>query len=210
MAAPPDELLAHNYDGIEEYDNPLPKWWVYMFYACILASIVYVPYYHFGPGELPRERWAEDMTQWWAQHPPPQLASAAELEQMAADPSFVAAGQSIYAVRCVACHAADGGGLVGPNLTDDFTIYGQDRDKIVGVIFHGTPNGMLAWKDQLSLTEIYQVGAFVHSLRGTTPAQAKPPQGVPIVGSAPTEAPAAQAPAAQAPSVTATPPLMAD
>jgi cytochrome c oxidase cbb3-type subunit 3 len=181
MAAPRDELLDHDYDGIEEFDNPLPKWWVYMFYGCILFAVGYVPYYHFGPGPLPREQWAEDMTKWWEQHPPPVLASAAELAAMAAEPSFVAAGQSIYAVRCVACHAADGGGLVGPNLTDEFTIYGQDRDKIVGVVYHGTKNGMLAWKDQLKLTEIYQVSAFVHSLRGSSPATPKQAQGVPIV-----------------------------
>ncbi|HVI03944.1 MAG TPA: cbb3-type cytochrome c oxidase N-terminal domain-containing protein [Enhygromyxa sp.] len=191
MSAPRDELLDHDYDGIREFDNPLPKWWVYLFYGCIVFAAVYVPYYHFGPGALPREQWADDMTQWWEQHPAPKLASATELEAMAADPGFVAAGQSIYAVRCIACHAADGGGLVGPNLTDEFTIYGQQRDQIVGVVYHGTKNGMLAWKDQLSLTEIYQVSAFVHSLRGATPAQPKQPQGVPIVdtpaGAAPTE-----------------------
>jgi cytochrome c oxidase cbb3-type subunit III len=180
MAAPSDDLLDHDYDGIKEFDNPLPKWWVYLFYGCIAVAVVYIPYYHFGPGALPREQWAEDMTQWWANHPPPKLATHEELETMAADSSFVTTGESIYKVRCIACHATDGGGLVGPNLTDEFTIYGQDRDKIVGVVYHGTQNGMLAWKDQLSLTEIYQVGAYVHSLRGTTPAKAKDPQGVPI------------------------------
>lgn len=204
MAEPRDELSEHTYDGIREFDNPLPKWWVYLFYGCILFAVVYVPYYHFGPGSLPREQWAEDMTRWWDQHPPPKLASAAELEAMAADPSFVAAGQSIYAVRCVACHAVDGGGLVGPNLTDEFTIYGQERDKIVGVVYHGTKNGMLAWKDQLSLSEIYQVGAFVHSLRGSTPAQPKPPQGVPIVDASAAAAPIEHA-AAPSPSTAKTP-----
>src|SRR5690606_4747907 len=115
----PDDLLDHDYDGIEEFDNPLPKWWVYLFYACIVFALVYIPYYHFGPGQLPREQWAQEMTRWWDEHPPPKLASAAELEAMAAEPGFVAAGQSIYAIRCLACHAGDGGGLVGPNLTDD-------------------------------------------------------------------------------------------
>ena len=180
MAAPPDDLLDHDYDGIREFDNPLPKWWVYLFYGCIAFAIAYIPYYHFGPGPLPREEWAADMTQWWEDHPPPELASAAELEAMAADPAFVAAGQATYSIRCVSCHAIDGGGLVGPNLTDDFTLYGQDHDKMVAVIYHGTKNGMLAWKNDLSLTEIYQVGAYVHTLRGTTPKTAKAPQGVPI------------------------------
>ena len=181
MAAPTDELLDHEYDGIKEFNNPLPRWWVYLFYLCIGWSIVYVPYYHFGPGALPKDVWADDMSAWWAAHPPPELAKEAELEQMAADPAFAAAGQATYAIRCVSCHAADGGGLVGPNLTDDFTIYGYSREQMVAVVFHGTKNGMLAWKDQLSLAEIYQVSEYARSLRGTTPAKAKAPDGVPIV-----------------------------
>ncbi|PRP96599.1 Cbb3-type cytochrome c oxidase subunit CcoP2 [Enhygromyxa salina] len=192
MANPPDDLLDHDYDGIREFDNPLPKWWLYMFYGGIVAALVYVPYYHFGPGPLPREQWAEDMTAWWQQHPPPELADHAELEAMAEDPAFVAAGQATFNVRCMSCHAIDGGGLVGPNLTDEFTIYGQQRDQIVAVIFHGTKNGMLAWKDQLGLEEIYQVGAYVHSLRGTTPAKPKAPDGVPIVDPTPEIAATAQ------------------
>lgn len=196
MAAPPDDLLDHDYDGIKEFDNPLPKWWVYLFYGCIAFAIVYIPYYHLGPGPLPREQWAEDMTKWWADHPPPKLASHEELEAMSGDPNFVTSGEATYKVRCIACHAMDGGGLVGPNLTDDFTIYGQDRDKMVAVIYHGTKNGMLPWKDQLSLTEIYQVGAYVHTLRGTTPAKAKEPQGVPITDTRVAQAAGGQPPAA--------------
>jgi len=182
MAAPPDDLLDHDYDGIKEFDNPLPKWWVYLFYGCIAFAFVYVPYYHFGPGQLPREEWAADMSSWWENHPPPELPSHAELEAMAADPVFVKTGEATYKVRCASCHAPDGGGQAGPNLTDEFTLYGQDRDKIVAVIYHGTKNGMLAWKNDLSLTEIYQVGAYVHTLRGTTPAKPKAPQGVAIAG----------------------------
>lgn len=181
MAAPPDDLLDHDYDGIKEFDNPLPKWWVYLFYATIAFALAYFPYYHWGPGSLPKEAWAKDMSAWYQAHPPPKLASAEELEAMAADPNFVAAGESIYKVRCISCHAMDGGGLVGPNLTDDFTLYGYERDQIVGVVYHGTKFGMLAWKDQLSLEEVYQVAAYVHTLRGTTPAKPKDPEGVPIV-----------------------------
>ena len=180
MSEPRDELLDHDYDGIREFDNPLPKWWLYLFYGSIVFAIVYIPIYHFGPGNLPKETWEADMTQWWKDHPPPELASHQELEAMANDPAFVAAGQATFNVRCVACHAADGGGTVGPNLTDDYTLYGYDRDQIVAVIYHGTKAGMLSWKDQLSLEQIYQVGAYVHTLRGTTPAKPKAAEGVPI------------------------------
>lgn len=192
MATPTDDLLDHDYDGIQEFDNPLPKWWVYLFYACIVFALIYVPYYQFGPGQSPREAWADDMTAWWAAHPPPELATHDELAIMAEQPGFIEAGQATFAIRCLSCHAADGGGLVGPNLTDDFTIYGQGRDQVAAVVFHGTKNGMLAWKDQLSLEQIYQVSAYVMTLRGTTPAKAKAPDGVPIVEreAAPAEAPA--------------------
>ncbi|NJK31879.1 MAG: c-type cytochrome [Deltaproteobacteria bacterium] len=182
MSKPTDEVLDHDYDGIREYDNPLPKWWVYMFYGTIAFALVYVPYYHFGlGGQLPREQWASSMSEWYELHPPPKLATAAELEQLAADPEFVRGGEAIYKVRCIACHAIDGGGTVGPNLTDDFSIYGYERDKIVSVIYNGTPKGMLAWKDQLSLDEIYKVGSYVRTLRGTTPASPKAPEGEKIV-----------------------------
>jgi cytochrome c oxidase cbb3-type subunit 3 len=174
---PTVEVLAHDYDGIQEYDNPLPKWWVYLFYGTIVFALVYVPYYHFGPGGLPRDAWAQSMNEWYQLHPPPKLPSDAELAAMAEDPTFVPAGAATFAVRCASCHGLDGGGLVGPNLTDDFSIYGYDRDQIVRIIYTGTPKGMLAWKDQLGITEIYQVGAYVRTLRGTTPAHPRQPEG---------------------------------
>lgn len=180
MAEVTDELLDHDYDGIQEFDNPLPRWWVYLLYGTVVFALVYVPYYHFGPGALPEDAWAEDMKAWYAAHPPPDLASAEALEAMAQDPAFVAAGEAIYRVRCVSCHAADGGGLVGPNLTDDHTLYGFGRDQIVGVVYHGTKFGMLAWKDQLSLEEVYQVAAYAHTLRGTSPAKPKAPEGIEV------------------------------
>jgi len=185
-----DEVLSHDYDGIQEYDNPLPKWWVYLFYGTIVFALVYVPYYHFGPGGLPRETWAQDMNAWYAEHPPPKLASDEELAAMAEDPAFVQAGAATFAVRCASCHGIDGGGLVGPNLTDDFSIYGYERSHIARIVYSGTPKGMLSWKDQLSMTEIYQVGAYVRTLRGTTPANPRKPEGDPIVdSSAPAKTP---------------------
>ena len=180
MANPPDELLDHDYDGIREYDNPLPRWWVYLFYFGVAYALVYIPYYHFGPGQLPRDEWAGVMTQHWEQHPPPKLANEEQLSEMAADPNFVAAGEATYKIRCVSCHGLDGGGLVGPNLTDDYTIYGFGREQVLAVVYHGTPKGMLAWKDQLSLDEVYQVAAYVRTLRGTTPAKPKAPDGIQI------------------------------
>ncbi len=187
---PAADVLSHDYDGIQEYDNPLPKWWVYLFYATIVFALVYVPYYQFGPGASPRATWAQDMNEWYVLHPPPKLASEQELAAMAEQPGFVEAGAAIFSVRCASCHGPDGGGLVGPNLTDQVSLYASDRNHIARIVYSGTAKGMLAWKDQLGIQEIYQVSAYVRSLRGTTPANPKPPEGQPIVDAPPAPAPA--------------------
>jgi cytochrome c oxidase cbb3-type subunit 3 len=178
MAKVTDQVLDHDYDGIKEYDNPLPGWWVWMFIGCVVWGIAYVPYYHFGPGQLPREVYEEDMAAWYEKHPPPKLASAEELEAMAGDEALIAQGQSTFATLCASCHAPDGGGLVGPNLTDDYSIHGYGMEPIAKTIFDGVPDkGMVAWKTQLSMDEIYGVAAYVHSLRGKPAAKPKEPQG---------------------------------
>lgn len=182
MAQPPDIELEHDYDGIREYDNPLPRWWVWMFVGTVIWSLAYVPYYHAGGGKLPAEAHAQDMEAWFELHPPIVLPSDEELDAIAADDTQLARGKTIYATRCASCHAPDGGGLVGPNLTDDYAIHGFRMSEVVHTIFDGVPDkGMIPWKSQLKLEEIYAVAAYIRSLRGTTPANPKAPQGDPIV-----------------------------
>lgn len=190
MAKVTDQSFDHDYDGIKEYDNPLPRWWVWLFVGCVVWAAAYVPYYHFGPGQLPAEAYADDMAAWLLAHPPEPLPDESALAAMAAaDPSLVSIGQSIFASRCATCHAPDGGGQVGPNLTDDHALHGWSRAAIVQVIHDGVPaKGMLSWKNQLTREEIYAAGLYVHSLRGTSPAAPKPPEGEPIL-----DAPAAAA-----------------
>jgi cytochrome c oxidase cbb3-type subunit 3 len=181
MAKVTDELLDHDYDGIKEYDNPLPGWWLYGFYACIAWAVAYVPYYHFMGGTLPEEAYAQDMEEWYKLHPPVQLAGAEEMKSIIADQAKVERGKEVFQIRCASCHAADGGGLVGPNLTDEFAIHGGAPHQLVKVVYDGVPaKGMLAWKHQLSLDDIYAVTAFAYSLQGTTPAKPKAPEGDPI------------------------------
>lgn len=200
MAKVTDQSFEHDYDGIKEYDNPLPRWWVWLFVGTVLWGIAYVPYYHLGlGGKLPGEVYEEDMAAWLLAHPPEPLPDEQALVEMsAADATLVTTGQSVYASRCATCHAADGGGQVGPNLTDDYALHGWSRAAIVKTIHDGVPaKGMLAWKHQLSRRDIYAAGLYVHGLRGTTPANPKPPQGDPIVDqpSAATGAGAAKEPA---------------
>jgi cytochrome c oxidase cbb3-type subunit III len=198
MAKVTDQSFEHDYDGIKEYDNPLPRWWVWLFVGCVVWAVAYVPYYHFGPGKLPAEAYTDDMAAWLAAHPPEPLPDEDALVAMAAgDPGLPSLGQSIFVSRCAVCHAVDGGGQVGPNLTDDHALHGGSRAAIVKTIYDGVPaKGMLAWKNQLRREEIYAVGLYVHGLRGTTPQHPKAPEGDPIVD-APTPVAAGQPAAAE-------------
>ena len=182
MSKVEDRSFDYDYDGIQEYDNPLPRWWVYLFIGTSLTAVVYIPYYHFGPGVLPMQAWAQDMEEWNRLHPPVPLPDENELVAMASDdPKLPERGKGIFQVRCASCHAADGGGQVGPNLTDDFALHGYSRANIVKVVHDGvTAKGMIAWGRQLSRQDIVAVGLYVYSLRGTKPANPKAPQGDPI------------------------------
>ena len=94
------------------------------------------------------------------------------------DESRIAAGADIFAKNCAVCHAADGGGGVGPNLTDAYWIHGNDIKDVFKTVKYGVPaKGMIAWKDQLGAADIQDVASYILSLEGTTPANPKEPQG---------------------------------
>lgn len=175
-----DELLDHDYDGIHEYDNPLPRWWLYLFYITIVFGIGYAAYFIFGPGPSSKAEYQEEMaaaaTRWPTKDP---AADTAALAAAVKSPEAIEAGKAIFTTNCVACHAPDGGGIVGPNLTDDFWLHGKgDIQGVVRVVYDGVPEkGMIAWKSSLKNQEIINVSAYVISLRGTTPANPKEPQG---------------------------------
>lgn len=178
MSKMTDELLDHDYDGITEYDNPLPGWWLALFYFGLVFAVVYVPYYHFGPGPLAEEEYQAELAAAAEMYPEKSGPSAGELAAAQKDPARVAAGKATYDKLCVACHAPDGGGLVGPNLCDDFWKHGGSMKDVVAVITEGVPEkGMIAWKSQLKDDEIISVAAYIKSLRGTTPANPKAPEG---------------------------------
>lgn len=180
-----DPLLiqGHEYDGIRELDNPLPGWWKATFYLTIVFSVAYYAYYTWldGPesevelqqslGEVYHVRKnAEAMRR---------AADPAELEKLSKDPEALARGAVVYKDKCAMCHAPDGGGIVGPNLTDDNWIHGDGQmPGIVKVVRRGVPEkGMQPWAGMISDEAIQEVAAYVRSLRGTTPANPKEPQG---------------------------------
>jgi len=189
----PNQLLDHNCDGIQEYDNPMPRWWVWIFWATIVFSAVYFVWFHMGPGKGIHDEYNEEMATWDAQlaaNATPLLGEA-ELAAIFADPDRVAAGKAVFASKCFPCHALDGGGMVGlgPNLTDDYWKSGDGSlSAIYKVVREGVANtAMVAWDQQLKPVELTDVVAHVKTLHGTTPAVPKEPEGQ-LVGAAPDSA----------------------
>ncbi len=177
-----DILLDHNYDGIQELDNSLPPWWKYGFYLTILVAFVYIWYYHAG-GNGP-----SSYDEYIAEVQKGEEAKASYLAKAAnsvdentvkmLDESGIAAGQSIFQTACAACHAKDGGGGVGPNLTDDYWLHGGGLKDVFKTIKYGWPDkGMKSWKDDYSPAQIAQIACYVKSLHGTKPLAPKDKQG---------------------------------
>ena len=179
-----DRLLDHEVDGIREYDNPMPRWWLWIFYATIAFSVVYalnLP--GLGPGKGRLADYEKEM------------AAARELENarkaaepvlddggvlaLAADPARCASGKVTFETTCSPCHRMDGGGSIGPNLTDGYWIHGGRPSEILKTVSDGVPDkGMPAWNAMLDPGQIATVVAYVTTLRGSNPPEPKAPQGV--------------------------------
>lgn len=178
-----DIMLDHNYDGIKELDNNLPPWWVWGFYATIIFAFVYLAHYHlFRTGPLQTEEYniamQEDADQAKARELSMKDFVSAETITALNTPEALGAGKGIYDKNCVACHGAELGGSVGPNLTDDFWINGGGIRNIFKVITEGVPaKGMISWKSQLTPKQIQQVASFILTKHGSNPVGGKEPQG---------------------------------
>lgn len=176
-----DELLNHEYDDIREYDNDLPRWWLWLFWATILFGVVRIGYYHFGGGLLTEQQLALEQKEFDAARgtaEPAVPSSEDQLLLVAASADLTAKGAQIFGSKCIACHGPQGQGLIGPNLTDDYWIHGGRLTDIKGTIERGVlDKGMLAWKGVLSGDEINEVAAYIWTLNGSNPPNPKPPQG---------------------------------
>ena len=175
-----DEQMAHNYDGITEFDNDLPPWWKYGFYFTIVFAIGYLYYYQVAKiGQLQTAEYATEMQQATLlvsadADDPNKLTTFAALTA----PTELGAGKSIFATNCAPCHGASAEGKVGPNLTDDYWLHGGEINHVYKTIKFGVSSkGMVAWKGKLAGKQILQVASYIRSLHGSKPANAKPPQG---------------------------------
>ena len=179
-----DELLDHDADGIREFDNALPRWWLYGFYLTIVFAAVYVVNYHvlaaplFGRPGMVAEYEAE------VEAAPrvtaaPASGPAVALVALRDEPSL-AQGRSIFEGPdnvCSSCHRADLGGTIGPNLTDEYWLHGCSVQQIVTSIRTGFPmKGMMPFGTgkPLTDTQVLQVASYVMARRGSSPADPKP------------------------------------
>lgn len=176
-------LMDHDYDGIKELDNELPPWWVGLFYVTVIFSVVYLLRFHVFGGDNQIVEYEKAMAIAKEQIEEYKKTAAdlisAEDAQYLTDEASLAAGKKIFEMNCVACHQADGGGGIGPNLTDDHWILGGGVKNVFHTISEGgrPGKGMVDWKKTLKPSEIEKVTSYVISLNGTTPASPKEAEG---------------------------------
>lgn len=177
-------LMDHDADGITELDNNLPQWWVWLFILCCVWAAGYMVYFHVLGGPSQEEQYEQEMAA-AARAIPADTAPAGEAapaaaaaEEPSTDEAVLAQGKEIFLKNCMVCHAPDGGGLIGPNMTDDYYIHGPLFSDSIRIINEGVlAKGMIAWRGVLKPDEIHAVASYIFTLRGTTPATPKAPEG---------------------------------
>ena len=175
-------IEGHDYDGIQELDNRMPPWLQSLFVGTIAIAIVYAAYYFSGMGDLQIAELDKEIAT-------AEIEKKAYMEKVGAsmdentvtlitDNGVIGEGKSIFQEKCTACHGPDGGGSVGPNLTDGYWLHGGGIKNLFKVIKYGVPEkGMISWEKQLSPGDIQKVASYVLSLKGTKPTNPKEPQG---------------------------------
>jgi cytochrome c oxidase cbb3-type subunit 3 len=167
-----DKLSDHEYDGIREYDNPLPGWWVWVFWVTVVFSVGYFLWYHVGiHGRGVNDSYAVAAQEIEARR----AAASGELRPNTAtmlmlmnDPKAMERGATVYKMACGACHGFEGQGLVGPNLTDDYYKNVKTLGDVVAVVLNGAGNGTMPARGGQPLpdADVYNVSAYVAALRG--------------------------------------------
>jgi cytochrome c oxidase cbb3-type subunit III len=188
---PEPQLLDHEYDGIRELDNLLPRWWVWLFYLTTIFAVLYMVYYHvLDKGNLMAAEYQAEMKAG-------EVIKAATMGKFEAgipalqpskDPAVIESGRQTFVTLCAPCHRPDGGGLVGPNLCDNYWIHGSNFADNVTTIWNGVPaKGMVTWKNTLKPDQIYAAASYIYTLRGTNPKNPKPPENQAPVKTGPSE-----------------------
>lgn len=172
-----DKLMDHDYDGIRELDNDLPTWWIAIMVFTMILGAVYILHYHiFAGGDLMGKAYQSELKQ-AAKIEQARLANFDALSPEEQAAQLLTQGEGLFATNCAICHGPQGQGMVGPNLTDDYSIHGSDLAAIIKIIEVGVADkGMPQWADKLSPRQIKSVSLFVEAMKGKN-LPGKEPQG---------------------------------
>lgn len=189
-----DEIMMdHDFDGIKELDNKIPPWFNFLFYGTIVFAAIYLLNFHiFGTGKLMIDEYLSEIKA--ANEKREELLKTGALINennvtLLTDAASLEAGKSNFMVNCVPCHGPDGGGTVGPNLTDKFWIHGGGINNIFKTVKYGVPaKGMISWQALMTPKKMQEVASYVISLQGTNPPTGKQPEGNPYTDSTKTTA----------------------
>lgn len=161
---PENRILGHadEADGIEEYDNPLPDWWLGLFWACIIWAFGYTIHYHFIADRSQEKALAAELAAADARWP-----ASSQQTEFVITPDLAAAGRSVYATNCAACHGPELRGGIGPDLTDETWIHGSSSEDVLRTITDGVAaKGMPGWGPILGTERVRQVAAYVLTIGG--------------------------------------------
>jgi cytochrome c oxidase cbb3-type subunit 3 len=176
-----EAMFEHEHDGIREYDNPLPAWWTWLFILSVVFSVVYVGWYHLGVGPSIHDGYESEVATYY-EHQLARLglqqADDATIIRLMNDESMMGALSGMFQSNCAQCHRADGGGSIGPNLTDDSFKNVKTPADLYTVITNGVAGtAMTSWENRLREPQRILLAAYVGSLRGSNPPNAKAPEG---------------------------------
>ncbi|MBX3022491.1 MAG: c-type cytochrome [Bdellovibrionales bacterium] len=175
----------HEYDGIQELDNPLPNWWLLTFLGTIIFAYLYYLHYESGSGPTINQELKADLAVIEAAKAKrgTKSDSEEELQKLLASAAVLNEGKAVFQGKCAACHGADLQGVIGPDLTDDYWLHGQGKlADIATIVRKGVvEKGMPPWDGQLKDAEVSAVTVYIVSKRGSHPANSKGPQGEKIV-----------------------------
>lgn len=174
----PRDKIVHVYDDIEEEDNRLPNWWLFILYATIVFAFGYWFVFHTARwAKSPRETYQADVAALLEARAKANPTSPEAVITIASHPERLALAKETFLTACSACHGPQGEGIIGPNLTDPYWLHGREAADILKSVLEGYPTkGMPAWGPILGPEKSVQAAAFALSLRGTNVA-GKAPQG---------------------------------
>lgn len=175
-----DHDMGHEYDGIREFDNRLPNWWLGVLFITIVFAYAYFFYYHvFDTGKGLRAVYETEKAEQDAREAAIPVDDGTILA-IAAKPDMMEKAQALFTQQCAACHKPDGSGLIGPNLTDAFWLHGNKPSEIYSTVSKGVAaKGMPTWGPLLGAEKVKMMAAYVTTLKGKN-LPGKAPEGTEI------------------------------